>query len=83
MHELTEAQQRVVVSLIRERDGIVAVANRQVSEINKALEATALAFASQAGLEGEWKFDQETPGGTLGLSEKGGASGVDGGADNM
>jgi len=75
MHELTEAQQRVAVSLIRERDGIVAIANTQVSEINKALEATAYAFASQAGLGGEWIFDQETPGGTIGLSEKGGDPG--------
>jgi len=75
MHELTEAQQRVVVSLVRERDGVVAIANQQVSEINRALEATAFAFASQAGLEGEWRFDQETPGGTIGLSEKGGDPG--------
>ena len=79
MHELTEAQQRVAVSLIRERDGIVAMANRQVAEINKALEATAYAFASQAGLDGEWRFDQETPGGTIGLSEKGGDPGADSG----
>ncbi len=78
MHELTKAQQRVAVSLIRERDGIVAIANKQVVEINKALEATALAFASQAGLKGEWKFAQDTPGGTIGLREKGGAPEADG-----
>ena len=69
MVELNEAQQRVVVSLIRERDGIVAMANKQVAEINMALEATAVAFAAVAGLEGEWAFGQEQQGGPIGLSE--------------
>ena len=75
MHELTEAQQRVAVSLLRERDVIMAIANTQVSEINTALQAAAFAFASQAGLDGDWAFAQEEPGGTIGLSEKGGAPG--------
>ena len=70
MHELTDAQQRVVVSLLRERDMIMAIANKEVSEINKALEATAYAFASQAGLEGEWKLAQEEPGGPIGLAKE-------------
>ena len=61
-HEMTEAQQRVVVSLIRERDEIVAMANRQVAEINEALEATASAFVAQTGLEGAWIFNQAGPG---------------------
>ena len=69
IHEMTEAQQRVVVSLIRERDGIVAIANKQVAEINAALDATAVAFAAVAGLEGDWAFAQEQQGGPIGLSE--------------
>jgi len=69
MAELTDAQQRVVVSLIRERNVVVEIADKQVAEINKALGATALAFAAVAGLEGDWAFAQETPGGPIGLSE--------------
>jgi|GEM_PF-4844732 len=75
MFELTDAQQRVAVSLIRERDEIVALANKQISEINKALESAAYAFASQAGLDGDWAFAQEAPGGPIGLREKGGEPG--------
>ena len=69
MYELNEAQQRVVVSLIRERDGIVAMASKQVEEINMALGVVAAAFAAVAGLDGEWAFAQEIPGGPIGLSE--------------
>lgn len=70
MHELTEIQQRVVVSLVRERDGIVAIANRQVAEIDEAIAATGHAFASQAGLDGVWKITQEAPGGPIGLARE-------------
>jgi len=72
MHELTEAQQRVVVSLIRERDGIVAMANKQIAEINTAIDAATSAFATEAGLVGEWEVGQEQPGGPIGLEPKGG-----------
>ena len=68
MHELTDTQQRVVVSLIRERDGVVAMANTQVVEINAAIKAAGDAFSSQAGLEGEWEITQEVPGGPIGLT---------------
>ncbi len=70
MHELTKAQQRVVTALIRERDSITAIANKQIAEINLALDAAASAFVVQAGLEGVWIFNQEKPGGTIELKEK-------------
>jgi len=70
MAELTDAQQRVVVSLIRERNVVVEIADKQVAEINKALQAAASAFAAVAGLDGDWAFAQEIPGGPIGLNEK-------------
>lgn len=63
MHELTEAQQRVIMSLIRERD-------QEVARINAALDAAVSAFAAQAGLDGEVKLHQETPGGPVGLKNE-------------
>ncbi len=70
MHELTKAQQRVVTALIRERDSITAIANKQIAEINLALDAAASAFVVQAGLEGVWTFNQEKPGEAIELKEK-------------
>jgi len=72
MHELTADQQRVAVSLVMERDHVVEMANQAAAEINRALGAAAAAFAAQAGLEGEWEFGQQGPGGAIGLELKGG-----------
>jgi len=60
MFELTEAQQRVIMSLIRERD-------QEVARITAALDAAVSAFAAQAGLQGEVKLHQGVPGGPIGL----------------
>lgn len=61
---LTKKQQRVVFSLAGERQHIMDEANRQVREINEALEDLARTYAVRAGWEeeGEYYFDQAGPG---------------------
>lgn len=61
---LTKKQQRVVFSLAGERKYIQDEANKQIREINEALEELARTYAVRAGWaeEGEYYFDQAGPG---------------------
>lgn len=60
---LTEKQQRVVFSLAGERQQIMDRANKEIREINEALEDLARMYAVRAGWpeEGEYFFDQAGP----------------------
>ncbi len=50
IHEISEAQQHVVLTVLHERD-------RLIKRTVEALDAIASAFAAQAGLKGEWIFE--------------------------
>jgi len=51
MWELSKAQQRMVGALVQQRQQVVDEGNRQIAEINEALDEAREMFASKRGLD--------------------------------
>ena len=49
--ELSKAQQRMVGALVQQRQQVMDEGNRQIAEINEALDETREMFASKRGLD--------------------------------
>jgi hypothetical protein len=55
-HSLSQARQRAVMAIARERQRIADEANAAIAELNEAEKELAVTYAAGAGIEGECVF---------------------------
>lgn len=61
-HQLSQARQRAVIAIARERQQIVEQANKAIAELDESLADLAATYAAGAGLDGEWAFANDDAG---------------------